>query len=219
MQDIPIHRFSNHHFQQKSKSLPKQRCFFMVLASFPKKHIKQKTNHDSESYLDIEKASLITYSDSVSSGGGGEVRASKQRNFQVAGHWLQSLVNSMVGDSSGTLEMWRIFSNLDGGWLGCFKRRCVVWVEWRWRCRKVRKKNAKREIRFVVFYMSNVVIEYDMICIHVCILLRYMYIYVHTYVTSCWSECIIIWNDKVVYDLCGKHMYCIQWMRMMMACM
>ena len=60
LQDITvIHRFSNHHFQQKSKSLPKQRCFFLVLASNQKTY-QTKTNHDSESYLDIEKASFIT---------------------------------------------------------------------------------------------------------------------------------------------------------------
>ena len=100
LQDITIHRFSNHHFQQKSKSLPKQPAVSLWFWLRFKKKINKKPTTTPKA-ISITIASLITYSDS-SSGGGLEQQAA---DFQVAGHWLQSLVNSMVGDSSGTLEM------------------------------------------------------------------------------------------------------------------
>lgn len=82
---------------------------------------------------------------------------------------------------------------------------------------KLRKKCEKRNT-VVFFYMSNVMIDYDMICINICILLRsdYMYLYTH----------ILLHVDQNVSESEMIKLYttyavniCIQWMRMMMACM
>lgn len=111
----------------------------------------------------------------------------------------------------------RIFSNLDGGWLGVLKG--VVFLgEWRWRCRKLRLRKMRKEKYGRGFkYMSNVMIEYDMICIHVCILLRYMYIYTYTHMLLHVDQNVSESEMIKLYTTYAVNI--IQWMRMMMACM
>lgn len=106
---------------------------------------------------------------------------------------------------------WRCeeFFNLGGWWV--LKR--VAFLEVSMGMRKTcQKRNA--------FFLSNVVIEYDMICMNVCIILRYMYIYIYTYTHM------LLHVDQNVSESEMIKLYttyavniCIQWMRMMMACM